>query len=346
MMPEINIIIMGKTGAGKSTIVNAIMEEDVAPTGKGRPVTKENKFFSRKKVIREQTYTINICDTVGLEINSEITRKTISEIKANIKQYNYSDRTKQLSVVWFCASQGSSRFEPFEVDLIRQLAYENEVPFVVVITQCFLDEFGELEKQIKHSLPEITVCRTLAKPYLMRGGSVPAFGIDDLLSVSIFRNNELRCNVLEAKLKMLEDGLSAKSRKASQNIESLKASIDRCIERYAKSAGEIGWVPGGCIPIVHGKCITMISEINKLAGVKLTEPTDAIANAALGIVVTPFMVVPLLSSVVARAYVETVGEGYRDDLLSVIRSVTSQELNDMELITKRLKEEINKRSKQ
>ena len=34
-----NLAIFGKTGTGKSTLVNAIFGQDVAATGTGRPVT-------------------------------------------------------------------------------------------------------------------------------------------------------------------------------------------------------------------------------------------------------------------------------------------------------------------
>ena len=35
-----NLAIFGKTGTGKSTLVNAIFGDDVAATGTGRPVTR------------------------------------------------------------------------------------------------------------------------------------------------------------------------------------------------------------------------------------------------------------------------------------------------------------------
>ena len=60
--PTVNIVVAGKTGVGKSTLINAVFEEDLAATGIGEPVTKENKEYTKENV------PISIWDTVGLEL--------------------------------------------------------------------------------------------------------------------------------------------------------------------------------------------------------------------------------------------------------------------------------------
>ena len=44
-MNNVNLVVMGKTGAGKSTLINAVLEEDLAPTGTGQAVTKKNQLY-------------------------------------------------------------------------------------------------------------------------------------------------------------------------------------------------------------------------------------------------------------------------------------------------------------
>ncbi len=39
---KVNIVIAGKTGVGKSTLVNAVFQGNLAETGDGRPVTQDN----------------------------------------------------------------------------------------------------------------------------------------------------------------------------------------------------------------------------------------------------------------------------------------------------------------
>jgi 50S ribosome-binding GTPase len=42
---QVNLAVFGKTGVGKSTLINAIFGEEVARTGIGRPVTEGSRLY-------------------------------------------------------------------------------------------------------------------------------------------------------------------------------------------------------------------------------------------------------------------------------------------------------------
>lgn len=72
---------------------------------------------------------------------------------------------------------------------------------------------------------------------------------------------------------------------------------------------------------------------------------EIFVDAVIGIVAIPFMTVPILSSIVACAYVKTVGENYLKALISVIHLSSDKRMADDELVKERLKEELFKLKK-
>ena len=60
-----NLAIFGKTGVGKSTLINAIFGEEVARTGIGEPVTKGSHLYVDK------IGHLGIVDTQGLEVGKD-----------------------------------------------------------------------------------------------------------------------------------------------------------------------------------------------------------------------------------------------------------------------------------
>ena len=112
-----NIVVMGKTGTGKSTLINAVLGREAAPTGKGQAITRENQVYetfreydSGRKKVRLRLY-----DTVGLEIDAKLTRETLVQIRQLIKdaQAQCASETgpEDVAIVWFCVNEQSRRFE-------------------------------------------------------------------------------------------------------------------------------------------------------------------------------------------------------------------------------------------
>ena len=335
-----NIVIMGQSGNGKSTIVNAIMGKEVAPTGKGTAVTKKNQVYSTSYRLGNDYWSLNLYDTVGIELSDEVTKATLIDIEDHLRKSQMQSSTFDVNIVWFCINNRSSRFQDFEIDLIRKLSYDYEIPFVIVMTHCLDNQTGELESSIQKEMPEVVTARILAKDYLLRGGTIiPAYGLNDLLKLSLTEYNRIKVRVLESKLDAIQQKLDV----SEWYIKNYENRAGACIEEYADKAGKIGWLPCGCIPLVHSLCIQMIAELHDLYGLSLSEDFAAniFANIILGLLATPFMAVPFFSSTAAKAYVETVGEQYAEVLSSVIKHSKYSDLNDQKVMMKRIKQQLN-----
>ena len=149
-MGDVNIIVMGKTGAGKSTLINAILGEHRAKTGTGSAQTMKNEPYRTWKRGRQ----VELLDTVGLELNSSLTRKTLYEIKKHIQNMadeymnDYSD-LDEVHMVWFCINPNNNRFEDLEINFIRNMREEYEIPFMIVLTQCWdSDQADAMKREI------------------------------------------------------------------------------------------------------------------------------------------------------------------------------------------------------
>lgn len=186
-----NIMIAGKTGTGKSTLLNAVFGEELATTGIGRPVTSYIDEY------KHDSLPIHIWDTVGLELDSEKTRQSIDSIKKTIASKSASKKDlDQIHAIWYCINSGSNRYEGAELDFIREL-YSIGVPFTIVLTQCYgakkkIAEFEDIIHKINRDmgLTNIAVIRVLAQDYEVEIDddtiiTKPVFGLDTLVDITM-----------------------------------------------------------------------------------------------------------------------------------------------------------------
>ncbi len=122
-----NLAVFGKTGVGKSTLVNAIFGTEVAETGLGKPVTRGLVYY------RHPGGLLGLYDSEGFE-----TGTSGDEILAGLRTFVSDSRAlpidQQIHAAWYLVRWSDRRFEDRQADFVRDLA-DIGVPVMLVITQ-------------------------------------------------------------------------------------------------------------------------------------------------------------------------------------------------------------------
>lgn len=79
-LSTLNIIVAGKTGVGKSTLINAVFKDELAETGMGRPVTDHMRKITKKDI------PLAIYDTRGFELGKDVQEDVKKEVFATINK--------------------------------------------------------------------------------------------------------------------------------------------------------------------------------------------------------------------------------------------------------------------
>ena len=102
---RLNVLIVGKTGVGKSTLINAVFGDAVAKTGSGKPITQE---INEIKV----NPNFSIYDTKGLELKDF--DATCDDITNFLEENGKKRADEQIHIVWFCVAEPGRRIEEGE----------------------------------------------------------------------------------------------------------------------------------------------------------------------------------------------------------------------------------------
>lgn len=185
-LKTLNIIVIGKSGVGKSTLINSLFRGNLAEVGLGRPVTSEIRRIEKKD------YPLAIYDTPGFELAASQQNKVKGEILDIICKGNSSKNVNDcIHCIWYCINVGANRtFDESELKWLREFTEENkktQVPIIIVLSQAIPKKKAAEMKSLveKENLDIIKVVPVLAQDLDYEDEEVTfrSYGLDTLINV-------------------------------------------------------------------------------------------------------------------------------------------------------------------
>ncbi|WP_224244960.1 YcjF family protein [Hyalangium gracile] len=264
---RVNIVVAGRSGVGKSTLVNAVFQGDLAETGQGRPVTQSAREYSKEGL------PLTILDTRGLEMEqyAETTRQLENEVRARSMD---PDAKRHLHVAWVCISEDSRRVEQGESAVAEMLS--RYMPVVVVITKARSDR-GFREEVLRL----IPTARNAMRVRALReeddeGHVLEPRGLKELVDVTMELVPEAQRNAFAAAQKV--------------SVEQKKSRAHLAVGSAATLAAAVGAspIPFSDAALIVPVQIGMLASISAIFGLPLSQAflTTLISSAGGGLAAT------------------------------------------------------------
>ena len=134
-----NIMILGRTGVGKSSLINTIFKNHIAEVSNLIPETQDFKVFRGE----EYGISVNLIDSKGYEINDDAdeSKKAMESFVHKIQEYIAQSHEK-IHLIWYCIPITEERVEPLDKELIKRLSSIESIRgrIAVILTKCDEDD--------------------------------------------------------------------------------------------------------------------------------------------------------------------------------------------------------------
>ncbi|MEE3449449.1 MAG: GTPase [Acutalibacteraceae bacterium] len=184
--PHLNVMIIGKTGVGKSTLVNRLLCMQHAPTGLGKAVTQEITKY------RSKDGFLTMYDTMGLELDKNVRKKSIKEITDALSYFAaHKDTSLRINCILFCINPNLHRLENEEIKLIKAFTNKKNpyyTPVIIALTKAYdtkkVKEMFEYIQSLNMETPDIVP--VLAEDYYFDEHHImQSYGIDLLFNTML-----------------------------------------------------------------------------------------------------------------------------------------------------------------
>ena len=286
----LNIMVIGKSGVGKSTLINKVFRKQVAVAGCGEPVTQTIERYA------VPNFPLQIYDTPGLELSEEQQRRVKADVASYLREGAARGLNQQIHCIWFCISSSGGRIEEKEREWLRELTKDTsaaQVPVIVVLTKSTSREDTEaLKSQIAAMrLPIEAIMPVLADYWKINDRqAIKPHGLRNLISLTARCLPERLNNTLQN-----VQGVS---------VASKSEAAKKIVNVTTTEAFGIGFTP---IPTADAALLVPL-QIKMIAQI----------SSVYGIDVDSSMLVPILSATVGAGGATVLGKTVVTNLLKLI----------------------------
>ena len=185
---RINCLVLGKSGVGKSSLLNYLFDRKVAETGAGRPVTQRKEGSTvgiyEFDPIDKGEYKLCIFESWGIEADKskdwlDLIHQKVDETDRELKINSW------FHCVVYCISAKGARLEEFEVEDILKTLQEKGIGLVFALTKSDMataDEIEGLKDEIRKNFGSDSLISEICseKKRLRSGQITEAYGKETL----------------------------------------------------------------------------------------------------------------------------------------------------------------------
>ena len=290
-LKNLNIIVAGKTGVGKSTLINNVFREKLAETGMGKPVTTHMRKITKKG------FPLSIYDTRGFELGKDSQKEVMQEVVDTIRNgLATKDVNQAIHCIWYCINTASNRIEPEEIKWLRDFSKDNQttqVPVIIVLTQAISKKKGdELRKMIlDENLDVVQVVPVLAEDYEIDDEYVAkAYGLDLLI-------------------KVMSESLPDELQDTLQNVQIASLNEKMRHAQTVVATATTAAIAEGAAPIPLADCAVLIpTQVTMIASI----------TAIFGLDVSKSIIMGFISSTIGASGATVLGKTVVSNILKLI----------------------------
>lgn len=315
-----NVLVIGNSGVGKSTLINAVLGDEKAKAGYGTTGTTD-----KLEIYEGEEIPFRIIDTVGFEPSLVKQLQAINAVKKWSKDSaKEGNEDSKINAIWFCVEGTTRKLFPETIKaLSKATAMWKTVPVVVVITKSYsVPERAENIKMVKDAFAS-------QKRYSKNlKNIIPVVASTYPLNETAFAAPEGITELIDVTNELMPEGIKA----GAQDVYQFKLQRKKALAHSIVAVSTTTAVTVGAVPIPFADAVILsplevgqISALARLYEVNKDEQSKQFFNSIVEVgtvsvaaktAISALKAIPginigasVLNAVIAGAIVAAMGEG-------------------------------------